>query len=236
MLLFYIRHGDPIYSPDGLTPLGKRQAEAVAKRLALYGIDEIYASSSNRAQETAQPTSEITKKPIKTLDWCNEDHAWHELTVSHEDGLCWLYQDEKYREIMTSPQVAKLGNKWYDHQKLNDPLFAKGIKRIAGETYAFLKAQGYEHDEEAGLYRAISPNEKRIALFAHEGFGMAFLSLLLDIPYPAFCTRFGLEHSSMSVIRFEGEGKVIPCLLQLSNDSHLYKEGLPTKYNGRIYF
>ena len=47
MLLFYIRHGDPIYNPDSLTPLGHRQAEAVAKRLALYGIDEIYASSSN---------------------------------------------------------------------------------------------------------------------------------------------------------------------------------------------
>lgn len=33
MLLFYIRHGDPIYIPDSLTDLGKRQAEAVARRL-----------------------------------------------------------------------------------------------------------------------------------------------------------------------------------------------------------
>ena len=41
MLLFYVRHGDPIYDPDMLTPLGKRQAESVAKRLAMYGIDEI---------------------------------------------------------------------------------------------------------------------------------------------------------------------------------------------------
>ena len=49
MLLFSIRHGEPIYDPDSLTPFGHRQAEAVAKRLALYGIDEIYASSSNRA-------------------------------------------------------------------------------------------------------------------------------------------------------------------------------------------
>lgn len=27
----------------------------------------------------------------------------------------------------------------------------------------------------------------------------------------------------MSVVRFTGEKEVIPCLLQLSNDSHLYK-------------
>ena len=44
MLLFYVRHGDPIYSPDSLTPLGERQAEAIAKRLSLYGIDDIYTS------------------------------------------------------------------------------------------------------------------------------------------------------------------------------------------------
>ena len=65
MLLFYIRHGDPIYHPDNLTPLGLRQAESVAKRLALFGIDEVYSSSSIRAQLTAQPTAEITKKEVK---------------------------------------------------------------------------------------------------------------------------------------------------------------------------
>ena len=35
MLFFYVRHGDPVYDPDQLTPLGRRQAEALAKRLCL---------------------------------------------------------------------------------------------------------------------------------------------------------------------------------------------------------
>jgi len=39
MLLFLLRQGDQIYSPDNLTPLSKRQAEVVTKRLALYEID-----------------------------------------------------------------------------------------------------------------------------------------------------------------------------------------------------
>ena len=30
MILYYVRHGDPTYNPDELTPLGHRQAEAVA--------------------------------------------------------------------------------------------------------------------------------------------------------------------------------------------------------------
>lgn len=78
-------------------------------------------------------------------------------------------------------------------------------------------------------------NEKRIALFAHEGFGMAFLSAVLDIPYSLFCTHFGLTHSGMSVVRFSGEREVIPCLLQLSNDSHLYKEGLLPVIMGKSF-
>ena len=32
MLLFIVRHGDPIYNPDSLTPKGHLQAQALAKR------------------------------------------------------------------------------------------------------------------------------------------------------------------------------------------------------------
>lgn len=53
MILYYVRHGDPIYEPDQLTELGKIQVSAVAKRLALRGVDRIY--SSLRARQTAQP-------------------------------------------------------------------------------------------------------------------------------------------------------------------------------------
>ena len=32
MLFFYVRHGDPIYNPDSLTPLGHEQARALGDR------------------------------------------------------------------------------------------------------------------------------------------------------------------------------------------------------------
>ena len=62
MIFYYIRHGDPIYDPDSLTPLGRRQAEAAGKRLSVFGVDKIYASSSTRAIQTSQPTCEMLKK------------------------------------------------------------------------------------------------------------------------------------------------------------------------------
>ena len=57
MILYYIRHGDPIYNPDSLTPKGQKQAEALAKRFGLYGLDRIFTSDSTRAVQTAKPTS-----------------------------------------------------------------------------------------------------------------------------------------------------------------------------------
>ena len=62
MLLFFVRHGDPTYHPDALTPTGERQAEEIGRRLARFGIDRIFASSAVRAQLTAKPTAELTRK------------------------------------------------------------------------------------------------------------------------------------------------------------------------------
>ena len=100
MLFYYIRHGDPIYDPDGLTPLGFRQAESVAKRLALHGIDEIYASTSNRAIQTAMPTAEILKKDVKQLDFANESHAWHDFTIDakNPDRKTFLFHSREAKE------------------------------------------------------------------------------------------------------------------------------------------
>ena len=95
---------------------------------------------------------------------------------------------------------------------------------------------GYLHMQNS--YRTEMPDDnRRVALFAHQGFGLAFLSSLLDIPYPLFCTHFDISHSGMTVIEFKSNnGFVVPQILQLSNDSHLYKDGLPTKYQNKIYF
>ncbi len=40
----------------------------------------------------------------------------------------------------------------------------------------------------------------------------------------------------MTVIEFsETPGETVPSVLQLSNDAHLYGDGLPVKYQNRIY-
>lgn len=235
MLFFYIRHGDPIYNPDSLTPLGERQAEAIAKRLALYGIDEVYASTSNRAILTAKPTCELMKKEPVLLDFCNESHAWAELTVKREDKACWLFHDKELAPVLADAEVTSMGHDWCNHPMFTQ--YKKGMDRIYNETYSFFKSLGYAQIGKTGKYEVINGNDKRVALFAHQGFGIAFLSTVLGVPYPIFSSHFDLCHTGMTVIEFkEQDGIAIPKVLTLSSDSHLYREGLPTKYNNVLSF
>ena len=237
MLLFLIRHGDPVYNPDSLTPLGIRQAEAVAKRLCLYGIDKIYTSTSKRAIDTAMPTCEILKKEHTELDWCNESHAWKNFTVVNDDGKrVWMSDNDKCREIFVCNEVRNLGDNWFEHPFFTDTNCKDGIKFIDRNVDNFLNELGYRHDRESHTYHNTKPNDERIALFAHAGFTNNFLSSVLDIPYPMFCTHFTVTHTGMTVIKFDNKETLIPKILTFSNDSHLYREGLPTRFNNTIYF
>jgi len=237
MLFFYVRHGDPIYTPDQLTPLGRRQAEAVGRRLAMFGIDRIYSSTSTRAQQTAEPTCEMTKKEKVLLDFCHENHAWTEMTRTLSSGQRrWLFEDPEIKRLFVSDEMRSLGYRWYEHPAFKDYDFRSGMERISKETDALLASLGYELDHALHMYKAVNPTEERVALFAHQGFGLAFLSHVLGIPYPTFTTHFDISHSSFTVIDFqEEEGYAYPKVLTLSNDSHIYKEGLPTKYNNVKY-
>lgn len=237
MLLYYVRHGDPIYNPDSLTPLGHRQAEAVAKRLAVHGIDEIYASTSNRALLTAKPTCEIIGKEAIPLDWCHEMHAAKDFFVDNGAGKSsWVFHQQRYIEKFASKEIVNLGLKWYNHPDFANMTFKEGVERTKKQAFEFLSQLGFCYDEEKGMYKSSICGNKRIALFAHQGFGLLFLSTITLIPYPTFCTRFDMTHTGVTVIEFpETEGYILPKILTLSNDSHIYREGLPTKYSGEIY-
>ena len=238
MIFYYVRHGDPIYNPDSLTPLGIRQAEAVAKRLTLHGLDKIYSSTSNRAMMTAKPTCEILKLEPELLDFANEAHAWDEMSVEKDEGegKTWVYLNKRFKEILLSKEVRDLGDRWYEHPAFAPYPFKQGVERVYDALDTFFADLGYEHIRYSGRYKITKPNDQRVALFAHHGFGMLFLSCLLDIPYPMICTHFDMCHSGVTAIDFkEVDGYAVPKVMTLSSEAHLYREGLPTKYHNKVY-
>jgi len=95
----------------------------------------------------------------------------------------------------------------------------------------------YKHDNNNNRYIPIRPNNDRIALFAHQGFGLTFLSCLLDIPLPQIVSHFDMSHSNITTIYFDdSKDYIIPKVLQLSNDSHIFSNGIDTNYNNFIHF
>ncbi|MBQ0111064.1 MAG: histidine phosphatase family protein [Oscillospiraceae bacterium] len=239
MLLYYLRHGDPIYDPSSLTEYGHAQAKALSKRMVYSKLDYLFVSPSGRAVQTAVPTAAALNLPLVKKDWLNEDLAWGEFSCPIDDkgGRVWIYQVPTFNKLLNSDEIRNMGFSWYDHPAFANTKCKEGCARIRNEMTRFMASFGLIYNAEEHTYTADGTfkdfADKRIGVFAHEGIGALFLSALLDIPYP-YLTRFDMTTTGMSVIRLDadGDGVVIPRLLQYDNDSHLYKEGLSTDNKG----
>ncbi len=226
MKLFFIRHGQPIYNPDSLTPFGKIQAQALAPRLEKCGITRVFASTSNRAIQTAEPTATLLKKEITLLDFCHEEHAAEGFSVFNDKGeRVWAFFHQPTRELFADKSI-RLNEKWYEDERFQKSNFKSGVEFMNKHLDEWVLSLGYRHDREKGVYEAINPTSENVALFAHGGAGESFLSSLLDIPYPALSVHFDyLVHTGVTIIEFEDDKRfVIPKVLTYCNDGHLYKE------------
>ena len=227
MLLYFIRHGDPIYDPDSLTDKGKLQAELLSERLSEFKIDKIYSSTSERALQTAMPTAKKLALNICKLDWCNEKYAGEEFSIQRKSGSVWMFEDEPTLKVFNKKEIRQLDDLWYEDSYFRQSGAKSGMLRINKQVDEWIKTFGYKHDRENHKYISVDRHPERIALFAHGGFGMAFLSSLLDIPYPLFCLHFQYSVlSCMTVIDFSGNEEICPKIVEYSNDSHLYKANL----------
>lgn len=72
MRIIFVRHGEPDYANDCLTPEGHKQAAAAAERLSVEGVREIYAAPSGRAQQTAACTARRLGLEVATLSFMGE--------------------------------------------------------------------------------------------------------------------------------------------------------------------
>lgn len=234
MLLYIIRHGDPIYNPDSLTPKGLRQAEAVGRRLATRHFDRIYASGMIRAQQTAQPLCELTGIPMQIEEWASESLAYRDLSCACEDGRRrWVFHAAS-RVDMRRDESLTIGDNWYTLPEFASVDGKKAYQRIIDASDEFLARQGYVR--EGRVYRAQRPNDDRIALFCHQGFGLTWISHLLQIPPHIMWNCFDITHSGVTIIHFENrpDGYSVPQCLCLSDTAHIYGENLPMLFANRI--
>jgi broad specificity phosphatase PhoE len=224
MLLIYVRHGDPNYETDTLTEIGLKQAADVADFLSVYGVDQIFSSTANRAIQTAIPTANRLGLEITPIDFAHEKYPWKNMTIETPSGFVWPYQSNEVIDLFHTEEITNLGYHWYKH-----PLFIKGsyqeeMNRIQNESNRFFQELGYLHLGQ-GKYKVLHEHHDKVAMFAHQGFGYAFLSLLLNIPYPIFCTHFELGLAEITLIEFKNVGGyAYPKVISLSSNHHLKRK------------
>lgn len=229
MRIFLIRHADPHYPDDSLTPTGHREARALADHLAALDADALYASPRGRARLTAQYAADRLGLPVTVEPWTTElDGLYSE---AHRHSL-WDLDGA----LLRGPEVLADLNAWQSVPPLDNPNLAAHLARIQAGSDEFLGRMGFTR---AGhLYHADPARRapQRVALFAHLGFGLSWLALLLGIPAPLMWGGFFLYPSSVTTILFDerSPGMASPRVTGLGDVSHLYRAGLLPTPTGLI--
>jgi probable phosphoglycerate mutase len=106
------------------------------------------------------------------------------------------------------------------------------MEMVGRESDAFLARHGYVR--EGGRYRIERPNRDRLAIFCHGGFGLWWLSHLLEIPLPLIFSGFFLPPTSVTTVLMDERSSnwAVPRCLGVGDVSHLYAAGLPVSNSG----
>ena len=162
--IIIIRHGDPDYEHDSLTPRGDTEAKLLADIIDRYNIDYFYVSPLGRAQRTASFSLEKLGKTATTLDWLKEFPP----RILRPDGngrrmIAWDWRPADWTKI---PEMYDK-DKWCTHPIMHEG----GVDAEAAYVYdgldTLLAKHGYERD--GNIYRAVRSNHDTIALVCHFG-------------------------------------------------------------------
>ena len=229
MLLYIVRHGHPDYATDSLTERGWLQAEAVGKRLAATGIDQVYASPMGRARQTAEPTCRLLDLPCHIEPWAHEfqEERWTEEPYGKPVSVT-MVQNTYYRE---NGGIDLPYDRAYEAVGFRASGMKNAVAYIEEGGRDFLERLGYK--EENGVYRILRANEDRVALFCHSIMARAWISTLLHIPIHMMWAGFHYTHTGVTVLEFRNnaDGFTAPKCLCYSDMSHLYAHGPDMHYD-----
>lgn len=209
--LYFVRHGDALpdedeivlgdYDAQALSDLGRRQAQALARRMTLYAPAAIYSSPTGRAAQTARPTAEALGLDVVI------DPDLREVELGQISGKTAGVSDpavvaQALRQRLREIAVVALDGDW---------------SVIPGsEPRAALRARALRA---VARIHAAHPGE-RVAIFSHGGFINAFFAAIIDLDRDYF---FPAANTSISVARVLGERRL---LMALNDITHLREAGL----------
>jgi broad specificity phosphatase PhoE len=233
MRLHIIRHGDPDYQNDSLTPRGQQEAEALVSRLAALPLTAIYSSPLGRAKKTAEPTAKNLELPINVLTWAREVEL---PTV--EPGTDLL--SKKVVVWNLPPHMLKECEQqeggWMNAPVLSPPKAALAFDEIRAGWQNLVGQFGvFEKDGHWFTTKKLPASD--IALFCHHGLGLALLSVLMEVPATLLWRSMWLAPASVTTVLFEqmGQSQVNLRITSVGDTGHLHKAGLSYNPAGLCY-
>lgn len=209
MELYIIRHGDPYYPTDSLTDKGKEEARLLAERMSVIKPDIIYSSPLGRAKETASYTCKALGKECLIEPW----------TAESMDYMRYLYTEDA--DKLEKSYRFSFGSGVTEYEDFAREERSAFLDNMRTESDAFLARHGYRR--EGALYRVTDPDDRKIAVFCHGGFGGAWCAHLLSMPAEMGWVVLFLDTTSVSKFIFanDARGVTVPRCAYLNDRSHL---------------
>ncbi|MGQ9608198.1 MAG: histidine phosphatase family protein [bacterium] len=209
MEIILIRHGEPDYTNDTLTPRGHKEAKKLAKFLSKIPISAIYQSPNGRARHTCEYTAK--KKGIEpiTLEWLREVGIKRgDLYLWNAPGTLFLSDSKlpNYEECLEPFGSMPEGKEQFEK-------VSKGFDEIMS-SYGYIKS--------GHLYRVEKSNVKTIAFFCHHGVIVTLLSYLLHWALPLIFVHSTISPTGMTVLVMEETGRYAqPKMIRFNSLVHL---------------
>ena len=221
MKIILIRHAEPDYAHDSLTPLGFKEAEYLAKRTAKWPVTAIYCSPQGRAQRTMEPTAKALGMKATTCEWLHEHDSGGHLRPDgskHMTSVAW----DLFPDFWTKDPLHFSPEDWTTSDYMQSLPVKSEIQwnEVGKGLDEILASYGYVREK---MYYRIRGNAKRDALlvfFCHLGQIGLDAGHLLNISPMQLWHDFWIPPASITVLNSEErQGDIASFRCQVMGDT-----------------
>ena len=230
MKLLIVRHADPDYSIDSLTPTGWKEAELLSERLKKLDIKDFYTSPLGRAKDTASLTLNKIQREATTLPWLREFHCSIARPDQPVPKIPWDWLPADWTRV---PEYFDK-DAWCTTDIMKNGNVDKEYLWVTSELDKLLANHGYVRENH--YYRAKKANNDTIVFFCHFGLECVLLSHLLNVSPMILWHGMCAAPSSVTTLVTEERRQGIAYFRMSSfgDISHLYTAGEEPSFAARF--
>ncbi|MBR4058383.1 MAG: histidine phosphatase family protein [Lachnospiraceae bacterium] len=230
MKLLIVRHADPDYSIDSLTPTGWKEAELLSERLKKLDIKNFYTSPLGRAKDTASLTLNKMNREATTLPWLREFHCSIARPDQPVPKIPWDWLPADWTKV---PEYFDK-DAWCTTDIMKNGEVDKEYHWVTSKLDKLLASHGYVRENH--YYRAEKANNDTIVFFCHFGLECVLLSHLLGVSPMILWHGMCAAPSSVTTLVTEErrEGIAYFRMSAFGDISHLYAAGEGPSFAARF--